>query len=76
MSGFIDAYMSVFSFLGLASPFKRFLLGTTLGFATQLVFKPSISYDSKGNAKSFLSQTFVPWYLFAIIPGVIAALFL
>lgn len=73
--GFIDLYTSVFTVLGLASPFKRFLFGTTLGFAAQLVLKPSISYDSKGNAKS-LGQTFVPWYLLAVIPGIIAAFFL
>lgn len=75
MSSLVAAYASLFEFLGLASPFKRFLLGTALGFSTQLLLKPSISYDKKGNAKGF-SQTFVPWYLFSVIPGIIGALFL
>lgn len=76
MSGFVAAYESFFAFLGIESPFKRFLLGTALGFTGQMLIKPSLSYTSNGKAKSFPSQTYLPWYLLAVIPGLIWALFL
>lgn len=73
--GFLDIYTSVFTTLGLESPFVRFLFGTAVGFAGQLLLKPSISYHRDGSAKEFLSQTYFPWYVVSVLPGAIFSLF-
>lgn len=75
MSGFVDLYMNLFSALGLGSSFTRLLFGTAAGFAGQLLLKPSLSYHKDGSAKQFLSETYIPWYVLSVIPGVIFSLF-
>lgn len=73
--GFLDLYTSIFSSLGLESPFVRFLFGTAVGFASQLLLRPSISYHRDGSAKEFLTQTYFPWYAVSVLPGLIFSLF-
>ena len=73
--GFLDFYTSFFSVLGLESPFIRFLFGTTVGFAGQLLLKPSISYRRDGSTKEFLTETYFPWYVVSVLPGLLFGLF-
>lgn len=73
--GFVDFYKSLFVGLGLQSPFIRFLFGTAVGFSGQLLLKPSISYHRDGSAKEFLTQTYFPWYVVSVLPGLIFGLF-
>lgn len=73
--GFVDLYQTVFVSLGLHSPILRFLFGTAVGFGTQLLVKPSISYHKDGTAKEFLTQTYFPWYVVSVLPGLIFGLF-
>lgn len=72
----LEAYTGFFSILGLSSPFTRFLFGSALGFAGQLIVKPSLSYKRDGTAKKFISETFFPWYVISLIPGAIFGLLL
>lgn len=74
MSAILAIYEGFFSFLGLANPLKRLLFGTAIGFSLQLIVKPKISYREDGTAKKF-GETLFPWYVLALIPGVIFALF-
>ena len=69
-----DALRNGLASLGLGSVFSRFLFGAALGFGGQLVLKPSISYRSDGSAKTF-GETYVPWYVASIIPGIVFAFF-
>lgn len=71
MFGLLEIYQSVFVALGLGSPFTRFLFGTAVGFATQLLLKPSISYRRDGSAKLFFTETYFPWYVVSVLPGLI-----
>jgi hypothetical protein len=75
MSGFVDLYTSFFSALGLDNEFTRFFFGAAVGLGTQFLLKPSISYTRNGKAKAFISETYFPWYFFAIVPGLVFALF-
>lgn len=74
--GFLDVYTSTMSLLGLSSPWMRLVAGATLGFGTQLVLKPSISYDNRGYAKSFIVDTFFPWWAWVVVPALVFALIL
>lgn len=71
----LSALLDGFAFLGLGTPWKRFLFAGMAGFGTQFIVKPSISYNKNGSAKA-LGETLFPWYAWAIVPGIIAALFL
>lgn len=73
-SSILGVYTGFFEFFGLGSPFTRFLFGTALGFAGQLLLKPKLSYHSNGAAKEFLSETYTPWYVLSVLPGLIFSL--
>jgi hypothetical protein len=75
MSSLVDSYTSFFSLLGLHNEITRFLFGTAIGFAGQLLIKPGISYHKNGTPKAFISETYLPWYILSAIPGLIFSLF-
>ena len=74
-SGIVGYYTGFFEALGLSSVLSRFLFGSAIGFGSQLLIKPKVSYHSDGSAKQFLSQTYLPWYILSVIPGAFLALF-
>ena len=73
----VDWYTYIFTALGLQNEWARLLFGTALGFAGQLILKPGISYHhgKGGKAKLFIKETYFPWYIVSLIPGVIMFLF-
>ncbi len=73
---FIQYYTGFFEALGLTTMLTRFLFGSAVGFGTQLLVKPKISYHSNGTAKQFLSETYLPWHIVSILPGLIFGLLL
>lgn len=76
MSKFVEVYTFIGDSIGLGSPLTRFLFGTCLGFGLQLILKPSISYHKNGKPKSFITETYAPWYIVSLLPGLIGGLFL
>ncbi len=82
MSGFIKYYEFIFTMLGLNTNTKRFLFGSTIGFVTQMIAKPSISYDERGYARPFAlttksnNSTYIPWWSWPIAFGTILMLFI
>jgi len=69
-------YEAVGTFLGLASPWKRAFFGAIVGFAGQLITKPSTSYRKDGSAKQFVTETLFPWWAFPVTGAAVFSLFL
>lgn len=68
--------------LGMATPAKRFVVGTAVGAALVWAFRPEAAYDANGQPKSWVmiadpsqDSTSVPWWGLAMIPGVIFSTF-
>lgn len=72
--GLLDVYTSFFTTLGLDSPWTRLIFGSAIGLGVQYLAKPSISYHKTGKPKTF-KETLFPWYVLALVPGIIFSLF-
>lgn len=80
----MNTFFKTLNFLGLSSPWARLVFGTSLGFAAQMIIKPSISYDKNFQAKSFYltsskgdkNSTFFPWWVWPLSGGIIFSVFI
>lgn len=70
--------------VGLGSYSGRFIFASVLGFAGQMFMKPSMSYTKEGRLRPFVlfaneknkeEATYVPWWSWSLIPGLVAVLF-
>lgn len=67
--------------MGMATPARRFIVGTAAGALLVWALRPSSSYDEQGQAKSWTivssdpDATSLPWWGLAMIPGVIFSTF-
>lgn len=71
------------STLGMATPQRRFIVGTALGAIIVWAVRPSVAFNERGEAKDSVftgdphgDNTSLPWYALAAIPGVLMAVFL
>lgn len=71
--------------VGLGSYSGRFIFGSVLGFAAQMLVKPSVSYTKEGRMKPFTllagkegakDSTYLPWWMLSLLPGIAAVLFI
>jgi hypothetical protein len=68
--------------VGLGTYSGRFIVGSVLGFAAQMLLKPSLSYTKDGKMKPFAplskdkESTYLPWWMLSLLPGVAAVLFI
>ena len=74
--------MTILSTLGLNKPFGRAAALASVGLATQLLLKPSISYTADGSARPFVltssesNTTYVPWWAWPFLGATIGGLFI
>ena len=77
----VGIYTGLFSITGLGSPYKRGAFCALAGFLAQMFIKPSISYNSQGIARPFITSgdqnsTFLPWWSWSVVGGLVGTLFL
>jgi len=76
------AFFKTMDFLGLNSPWARLIFGGALGFAGQMIIKPSVSYDKSGSSKDFYffssgkNSTLLPWWIWPISGALLFSLFI
>lgn len=67
--------------MGMATPARRFIVGTAAGALIVWAMRPSSSYDESGQARDWTlasddpNATSLPWWGLAMIPGVIFSTF-
>lgn len=69
--------------LGMATPGKRFIVGSAIGTALVWALRPGMAFDASGQPKSWTmisdgsqDSTALPWWALAVAPGVIFSVFL
>lgn len=80
----MDFFFKTLNVLGLSSPWARLVFGASLGFAGQMILKPSISYDRNNQSKSFYltaskgdkNSTFFPWWIWPLSGAVVFSVFI
>jgi len=76
------AFFKTMNFLGLNSPWARLIFGASLGFAGQMILKPSMSYDKNGQSKDFYlfssgkNSTLLPWWIWPVVGGLFFSVFI
>jgi hypothetical protein len=77
----MDTVENTMAFVGLTTPFSRFVAGFTIANAIVLTAKPSFAFDVDGNARGWRltsnnhSATVTPWWVPGVTLGVVMATF-
>lgn len=80
----MESIASGLAAVGLGTYSGRFIFASVAGFGLQLALKPSVSYTKEGRMKPFTllsgknekDATWVPWWSWSLVPGLVAVLFI